>query len=266
MAQARSAPSAPLAPFSAVLLTVVGIVAMFGGSVLAARSGLTLRGTVALGTLLLAAPALIAVLARRDVREAAIGRRLPGPPLVLSLLLGATLWLASLGLIELQSLLMPPTPEYLRFFRAIHAALTPSGPLDAIVSILVIAILPGICEELVVRGVLLPSLADRMARPLAVALSALLFAAIHYDRYRFLFAFVLGVVFGYVRLRTGSLWPSVVAHTAINTLTFALAPYFDDPSKPYTPQPWLGLACLVTGSAIATPVWRRLCRRPTEGH
>ncbi len=240
---------------------------MFGGSVLAARSGLTLRGTVALGTLLLAAPALVVVLARRDTRGAAIGPgALPGPLLVLSLILGATLWLASLGLIELQSLLMPPTPEYLRFFRAIHAALTPSGPLDAIVSILVIAVLPGLCEELVVRGVLLPSLAARTVRPLAVVLSALLFAAIHYDRYRFLFAFALGVLFGYLRLRTGSLWPSVVAHTAINTLTFALAPYFDDPSKPYTPQPWLGLACLVAGSAIATPVWRRLCRRPTEGH
>ncbi len=69
---------------------------------------------------------------------------------------------------EMQSLLMPPPPQYLEAFRAIHEALAPAGPIDALVSLAVIAVLPGLCEELVVRGVLLPGLAARMPPVAAV--------------------------------------------------------------------------------------------------
>ena len=49
---------------------------------------------------------------------------------------------------------------------------------------------------------------------------------------------------GALRLRTGSLWPPVIAHVTLNALTFSIAPLVDDPARPYTPQPALGLACL----------------------
>jgi membrane protease YdiL (CAAX protease family) len=156
---------------------------------------------------------------------------------------------------EVQSLAWPPSPEYLDAFRAIHQALAPSGPLDALVSVIVIAVLPGVCEELVVRGVFLPALARSLGRGrgvwIAVLVSAALFAAIHLDAFRFLFTFVLGVAFGFLRLRTASLWPSVLAHTGLNTLTFVVAPFVDDPTKPYVPQPALGAACLVAGVAVS---------------
>jgi membrane protease YdiL (CAAX protease family) len=165
----------------------------------------------------------------------------------------------------LQSLLAPPPPEYLDAFRAIHQALAPSGPLDALVSVLVIAVLPGVCEELVVRGVFLPSLAHALGggrgRWLAILASALLFGAIHLDAYRFLFTFALGAVFGFVRLRTGSLWPSVLAHTGLNTLTFVVAPFVDDPTKPYTPSAALGAACLLAGVSVSWPLLQALARR-----
>ena len=165
---------------------------------------------------------------------------------------------------EVQSLMAPPSPEYLDAFRAIHRALAPSGPLDALVSVLVIAVLPGVCEELVVRGVFLPSLARSLGggrgAGVAVLVSALLFGAIHLDAFRFLFTFALGLVFGFLRLRSGSLWPSVLAHISLNTLTFVVAPFVDDPTQPYVPSPALGALCLVAGVTVSWPLLRTLGR------
>ena len=109
------------------------------------------------------------------------------------------------------------------------------------------------------RGVLLTSLAARLGAAFSVGLTAALFAVIH-DPLRLLFAFVLGLVFGLVRLRTASLWPSVVVHATLNTLTFLVAPLVDDPTQPYTPQPFLGTACLLVGVALSWPLVRALRR------
>ncbi len=262
----RSTPERPFPFLAAVAVTTAGIAAMVGGSAgLASRSGLGLRAQIAIGTLALAFPAVGLLLLRPGLWPAVRGaRHVAGRAIGLSLLLGAALWVGSAGLMELQSLIAPPPPEYLDAFRAIHQALAPSGPLDALVSVLVIAVLPGVCEELVVRGVFLPSLAHSLGggrgRLVAILASAVLFGAIHLDAYRFFFTFALGAVFGFVRLRTGSLWPSVLAHTVLNTLTFVVAPFVDDPTKPYTPSAALGAACLLAGVAVSWPLLQALAR------
>jgi membrane protease YdiL (CAAX protease family) len=255
----------PLPTVPAVVVTALGVAAMFASAFLAVRLGLALglRAQIALGTVLLAVPATLALLARPPAWHAALGsapltRRAAG----ISTLLGAALWVGSLGLMEVQSLVSPPTDQYLDSFRALHRALAPSGALDMLVSLAVIAVLPGLCEELVVRGTLLPSLARPLGPGPAVGASALLFAAMHLDAYRFLFTFAVGFVLGLVRLATASLWPSILAHVTLNALTFAIAPLVDDPSQPYTPEPVLGLACLVAGVAVAVPLVRALRRRP----
>ncbi len=251
-------PARPLPAAAAIAVAILGVLAMTSPPLLGLRLG-GLRAQIALGTLLLALPALLALLVRPVFLRAALG---PGPlsgrALALSAALGAALWVASVGLIELQSLVVPPAPEYLELFRRLHQALAPSGPIDALVSLLVIAALPGLCEELLVRGALLPALVRPLGPGGAVAASAILFAAMHLDAYRFLFTLSVGVVLGIVRLSTGSLWPSVVAHVMLNTLTFLVAPLVDDPSKPYTPEPLLGFAALAAGTAVAAPLLRRL--------
>ena len=194
-----SAPAPPPFPLpTALALTALGILAMFGGgTLLATRSGLGIRTQIVVGTLLLAIPALAALALDPARWPAVVGprpatRRL----LALSVLLGAALWVASAGLMEVQSLVAPPPQSYLDAFRAIHAALAPRNLADALVSILVIAVLPGLCEELVVRGVCLPSLARWWSGSTAVPVvaTALLFAAIHFDFYRGAFTFALGLV------------------------------------------------------------------------
>lgn len=266
MSPLGSVPGRPFPVAGAIAVTAAGVVAMvFGSALVASRPELGLRGQIALGTLALALPALAALVLRPELWPAVRGTRRVGARVVgLSLLLGAALWIGSAGLMEVQSLVAPPPPAYLEAFRAIHRALAPSGPLDALVSLLVIAILPGVCEELVVRGVLLPSLAHGLGPAagqrawVAVLASALLFAAIHLDPYRFLFTLSIGLALGVVRLGTGSLWPPVLAHGSLNALTFAVAPFVDDPSQPYAPSAAVGAVCLLAGSALVWPLLRAL--------
>jgi membrane protease YdiL (CAAX protease family) len=241
------------------VITLAGVAALFAAGLLGARLGLGIRPQIGLGSLLLATPAVLAVAARRLPWRATLALESPTvSTAVLATLLGGALWIASIGLMEVQSLVVPPPPEYLDAFRAIHRALAPDGPLDALVSVGVIALAPGVGEELVMRGVLLPALVGPLGPVGAVAGSATLFAAIHLDPYRFLFTLAVGLVLGILRLRSGSLWPPILAHATLNTLTFLVAPLVDDPSQAYTPQPLLGAGCLLLGTVLALPLLRAL--------
>ena len=258
MSAPRSNSTLPLPPALAVTATLAGVGAMIvGAAAIGSYGHLGLRGQIAAGTALLALPAiaLLLLLRRGTGRETLALTSLAPRTLGLSLLLGGALWVLSIGLMVLQAMALPPPPEYLEAFRAIHRALAPTGALDALVSVMVIAVAPGVCEEIVTRGVLLPSLVRPLGRTLAILASAFLFAAMHADVYRFLFTFAIGVVLGVLRLRTGSLWPPILAHATLNTLTFLIAPLVDDPAQTtYTPQPVLGAAALLAGAALSLPL------------
>jgi membrane protease YdiL (CAAX protease family) len=204
-------------------------------------------------------PGLLLLLALRrplapSLGLAPLGRRRA----LLSLGLGATLWVASVGLLSVQSLAWPPRPEYLELFRRIHEALRPTGPLDALVSIAAIAVVPAACEEALLRGILLPPLA-RVLGPLAgILTSSLLFAAIHLDAYRFPFTLAVGIALGFLRLRSASLLAPILAHALLNTITFAAAPFVDDPTGTETASPLLAAALLAVGTGLSLAVMRSM--------
>ena len=82
---------------------------------------------------------------------------------------------------------------------------------------LVISVGPGISEELAFRGLILSGFASRYSAPAAMALSAVLFALMHVDPLHILATFPAGLWLAWLVLRTGSLYPAVVAH-ALNNL------------------------------------------------
>ena len=261
MVQSGSNPARPLSLLLGVVLTLVGIGAMLASARIAPAlvAAVGFRGFLAVSEALLPLPALLYL----ATREAPLAGALALAPLrrgsvALCMGLGAALWLASLGLLELQYTFWPPGQDYIEGFRRIHELLRPSGPLDAVVSLVAIAVLPAVCEETAIRGVLLPSLRTRLALPLAIPLSAAVFAFMH-DPYRMPFTFAVGLVLGALRLYKGSLLPSVLAHASLNALTFAAAPFLDDPAQPLPdPRPLMGLALLAFGSVAALLLWKRL--------
>ncbi len=71
---------------------------------------------------------------------------------------------------------------------------------------------PALSEELAFRGLILQGLRSRLGAISAVALSALLFGVIHLDPLQGLGAFFTGLYLGYLTVRSGSIYPAIVAH------------------------------------------------------
>lgn len=82
---------------------------------------------------------------------------------------------------------------------------------------LAISLGPGLSEELAFRGVILAGFRSRWGSAAAVTLSAVAFALYHLDPLHALLAFPAGLWLGALVVRTGSLYPAVVAH-AVNNL------------------------------------------------
>jgi membrane protease YdiL (CAAX protease family) len=205
---------------------------------------------------------LLLLLAHGKPLGASLGLTLPDPRTWLYALgLGATLWVASVGLLGLQSLIWPPDPAYIEVFRKLLETLRPRGPLDVFVSVAAIAVVPALCEEMLLRGILLPPLARAMGAFGGVLTSALLFATIHWDLYRFPFTFAMGLALGAVRLRTASLTPGVLSHALLNTITFAVAPFIGE--KDDDVSPLLAAALLAVGVSLSLLIVRAL-RSPAE--
>ncbi|SEN25204.1 hypothetical protein SAMN05216436_113120 [bacterium A37T11] len=80
-------------------------------------------------------------------------------------------------------------------------------------NLFMIAVVPAIGEELVFRGVLQNALTRWTKNvPLAIWLTAIIFSAIHVQFYGFLPRMLLGALFGYLLLWSGSIWLPMLAH------------------------------------------------------
>jgi sodium transport system permease protein len=88
--------------------------------------------------------------------------------------------------------------------------------------LLMIAVVPGICEELAFRGVLLHGLSKRLP-PVALALVVgAIFGLFHVSLWRILSTAYLGAVLAAVVTLTGSIFPAMLWH-ALNNATVVVA-------------------------------------------
>ncbi|MDR0530982.1 MAG: CPBP family intramembrane metalloprotease [Oscillospiraceae bacterium] len=89
-------------------------------------------------------------------------------------------------------------------------------------SLLTIAVVPALVEELFMRGVLLQPL-RRYGDGFAVVCSALLFALLHQNMVQAPMAFFSGLVLGWAAVRTGSLWAPIGIHMWNNAASVILS-------------------------------------------
>jgi len=82
---------------------------------------------------------------------------------------------------------------------------------------LCIAVFVPIMEELMFRGFVLDLASEAYGKWASILISAIFFAIIH-PLYilNVLNAFWAGLIYGYIRIRTNSLWPSIILHSAWN--------------------------------------------------
>jgi membrane protease YdiL (CAAX protease family) len=144
-----------------------------------------------------------------------------GPTSPRALLLGAGVGLA--GILAgggMQGLAQHYLPQRLLEGFDVGRALLEAGWSRTLL-VLVVSVLPPLCEELAFRAGLQSALLLRRPPWLAIALSATAFAAFHLDPVRFGGVLLLGLLYGWLAWRTGSVFPSMVAH-AVNNSTAAL--------------------------------------------
>jgi membrane protease YdiL (CAAX protease family) len=99
-------------------------------------------------------------------------------------------------------------------------------------SLLLMGVLAPFVEEMVFRGLLYGWLAGLWGTTAAWIISSLCFAAAHLELAHVLLVLPLGLWLGWLRRRTDSLWPSLVAHMLNNGLAVAAATLLDSGGQP----------------------------------
>lgn len=115
-----------------------------------------------------------------------------------------------------------PVPQELQdAFKALFSeGTTPAGLAKLL---LIVAVTPAICEEVLFRGVLYSGLRGRMHPVAVVLLVGFLFGVFHLSIHRFAPTALLGVVLTWIVWRTGSIFPGMLVHMLVNGTSILLA-------------------------------------------
>lgn len=127
-------------------------------------------------------------------------------------------------------------------------------------NLFVIAVVPAVGEELFFRGGLMQVFYRLFGERIhiAVILSALLFAFIHFEIYSFASIFIAGVIFGYLYYWSGSIWVSIFAHFVFNgttVLAYYLQGQYPDSSMLADDYSFDILTVVISTAIFALAMW-----------
>lgn len=97
----------------------------------------------------------------------------------------------------------------------------PTGVAGVLMSVLAVAVAPALLEEFVFRGAILGGLL-KYGKGFAIFTSALLFGLMHGNLVQIPFAFMAGLIIGFVVVETGSFWSGVLIHFINNLMSIGL--------------------------------------------
>ncbi len=94
----------------------------------------------------------------------------------------------------------------------------PTGVFGVALVVLSTSVFPALLEEFLMRGVILGAF-KRFGDSFAIIASSVLFAFMHASLSQFAFAFLVGLVLGFVTIKAKSIWPAVLIHAANNFIS-----------------------------------------------
>ena len=104
--------------------------------------------------------------------------------------------------------------------------------------LLLIAVLPAVCEELAFRGFVLSGLRHVGHKWWAIGLSAVAFGMVHPILQQQIAAAAVGLVLGYLAVQTGSLLLCILFHATYNGLALLVSHHMADTSENAALPPW----------------------------
>ncbi|MCG8406863.1 MAG: ABC transporter permease subunit [Phycisphaerales bacterium] len=150
----------------------------------------------------------------------------PGPfPIVGTLLVAASVAPVSNLLQRIQFHFFPLSDGALKLMEQQQEMLF--GDPSLWLSLVVLALLPGICEEVLFRGFLLGGVRQRSSTFQAVLVVGLIFGLYHVDAAKVPVVSLMGMLLTFVCLRTGSIYPAVLIHIVNNGLGIASTKFPD---------------------------------------
>ena len=150
--------------------------------------------------------------------------------------------------------------------KQLTALLTVRNSFDLVFNLLVVAIIPGIFEEMFFRGALQRMVIQLTRKPwTGIFITAFIFSFMHFQFQGFLPRLFLGILLGAAYWYSGSLWTSVLAHCFFNGIQVLIVTWYpttinnDNASIPgYTVPVSLLFVLLILG------IMRRLSTRTTS--
>ena len=94
-------------------------------------------------------------------------------------------------------------------------------------SVLMLAVLAPVMEEVLFRGILLEAVREKYSSGRAIVVSALMFGVIHIIPQQVVNAFVIGLILGFIYVRTNSLWPVIIIHALNNAMAYVIMQWSD---------------------------------------
>jgi sodium transport system permease protein len=206
-------------PTPSLAFTMFALVLVLGyyGSLLLTESGIVTQVLVTQVAFFLLPVVAMAAWMKFPPTQVLSFRAPPVKGLLAAVLIGATGWAAVGGLVMR---LLPPPDSLVKALEKLVMLEDASASLWKL--LLVIAITPAVCEELLFRGLILSGL-RRYGQWPAIIISALLFALAHASIYRLLPTFCLGLMLGYIVVKTGSIYCSMLMHALNNGIAVTLA-------------------------------------------
>lgn len=132
--------------------------------------------------------------------------------------------------------------------------------------VLVLSVFAGICEEVLFRGAIMPSMEERGIVP-AIVFSSLLFALFHISFLNLFSTFMLGIVMAVLVIKTGSIWAGIIYHMANNFIaaTYLYIAGQHEAATEVDPQAMLVLIPLLLAAIVAAYFLFRLLHQQTGG-
>ncbi len=169
---------------------------------------------VVLQLAVIATPALMmTIMLTRKPAQTLLLRRPPWAAVPAAALLAVCLHPAVMLLLRVVQFLYPLSEDIGKQLKGLLGDNPPLGW-----TLLLIAVVPAICEELAFRGFILSGLRHLGHKWRAIALTSLLFGAMHAVFQQSISATIVGLVIGFIAVQTGSLLPAIAFHMVHNAL------------------------------------------------
>lgn len=126
-------------------------------------------------------------------------------------------WLITVELAAVQHMLLPFPEDLLEQFSEMFDTL---NTMPLAYALLLLAALPGVCEELLCRGFMLRAFRPRLGTTGAIVIVSIIFGLLHMNPYRLLPTIVIGVLLALISIWSGSIFPAMLGHFINNALSF----------------------------------------------